>query len=48
MRISGILEYDLSEKVPYYIRIPELEIHSQGSTLVETFEMIKEAFGGVT
>lgn len=45
MRISGILEYDSSEKVPYYIGIPELEIHSQGSTLEEAYEMIKDAFG---
>jgi predicted RNase H-like HicB family nuclease len=45
MRISGILEYNSSDKIPYYIGIPELEIHSQGSTLEEAYEMIKDAMG---
>jgi predicted RNase H-like HicB family nuclease len=45
MKISGILECDSSEKIPYYVGIPELEIHSQGATLEESYEMIKDAFG---
>lgn len=45
MRISGVLEYDSSQNVPYYIGIPELEIHSQGSTLEEAYEMIIDAMG---
>ena len=45
MRISGIIEYNSNEKIPYYIGIPELEIHSQGKTIEEAYKMILDAFG---
>jgi predicted RNase H-like HicB family nuclease len=45
MRISGIIEYNSNDKVPYYIGIPELEIHSQGKTQEEAYKMILDAFG---
>lgn len=45
MRISGILEYHSKDKIPYYIGIPELEIHSQGKTQEEAYNMILDAFG---
>jgi predicted RNase H-like HicB family nuclease len=44
MRISGIIEYNSKEKIPYYIGIPELEIHSQGKTLQDAYKMILDAF----
>jgi predicted RNase H-like HicB family nuclease len=45
MRIGGIIEHDKNSSVPYYISIPELEIHSQGRTLKEAHKMILDAFG---
>jgi len=45
VRISGVIEFNSKEKVPYYIGIPELEIHSQGKNLEDAYKMILDAFG---
>lgn len=45
MRISGSVEYNSKESIPYFIQINDLEVYSQGKTLKEAYDMILDVFG---